>query len=124
MARLYSVTQYNIVTSDSVQFTEMKQSMIKRLLVTSRLVSLLIITSLLSNQYYRFFAASGRNYPTALKKLMDDDVISISHDALANLLQPIINVSRQNIADRVGINYSYTSTLYHLKCVITKMFAR
>ncbi|XP_065887040.1 integrator complex subunit 4-like isoform X2 [Dysidea avara] len=72
--QLLLAMQLNLDVTDSVQFTEMKQSMIKRLLVTSR-----------------FFAASGRNYPTALKKLMDDDVISISHDALANLLQPIIN---------------------------------
>jgi len=41
-----------------------------------------------------FFAASGQSYPVALQTLMDDDIISISHDALASLLQPIINVSK------------------------------
>ena len=54
-------------------------------------VSQLLMT--ISNCCCRFFAASGQSYPAALQTLMNDDIISISHDALAGLLQPIINVS-------------------------------
>jgi len=66
---------------------------------------LLMTTSYLSNCCCRFFAASGQSYPAALQTLMNDDIISISHDALASLLQPIINVGNfmQKARESFGI---------------------
>ena len=41
----------------------------------------------------RFYSASGCSSPASLEVLLDDDIIMMSPDTLANLLQPVINVS-------------------------------
>ena len=41
----------------------------------------------------RFYATSGCGSPSALKVLLDSDIIVMSPDTLAGLLQPVINVS-------------------------------
>ena len=41
----------------------------------------------------RFYSTSGCSCPASLEVLLDDDIIMMSPDTLANLLQPVINVS-------------------------------